>query len=202
MRSRSCGDAVSKSAVKHPKAGPVPKGFRIRRDLPIGRHPILDAFPGLDRLDTAERHQPQADRRARLYSETEVELVPEDIWMYVSPHEVPKAARAQWKPVVSPKSDCIVIGESHLRESPDLILFLDIFHELCHILQRHDGAELWDRRYSYTERPTEVQAYKFVVDEARRFGVADDVLRDYLRVEWIDDKEFLQLLEKMGVTAA
>jgi len=192
---------VPKSATKPPKGGPVPKGFRVQRELPLGRHPILTAFPGLDRLETAERHSPDPATRARLYERTCVELVPDDIWMYVSPFEVPKEARGQWKPVVSPDSDCIVIGESHLRESPDLVLFMDIFHELCHVLQRRGGAELWDRRFTYTERPTEVAAYRFVVDEARRFGVQDDVLREYLRVEWIDEKEFLQLLVKMDVAA-
>jgi hypothetical protein len=124
------------------------------------------------------------------------------MWMYVSPHLVPKEALGRWKPVVSPATDCIVIGESHLRESPELIVFMDIFHELCHILQRQGGAELWDRKYSYTERPTEVAAYRFVVEEARLLGVGDEVLRDYLKVEWIDDAEFRQLLDKMGVAAS
>jgi len=194
--------AVSKSVVTHPKGGPVPNGFRVRRDLPLGRHPVLEAFPGLDRLETAARHEPDATKRAELHRSTQLELVPDDIWMYVAPFEVPKGSRPGWKPVVSPETDCIVVGESHLRESPDLILFLDIFHELCHIRQRHAGAELWDRRFSYTERPTEVEAYRFVVDEARLLGVGDDVLRDYLHVEWIDDDEFHQLLQKMGVAVS
>ncbi len=202
MKVDECGTTVSKSAVRHPKGGPVPHGFQVQRDLPLGRHPILKGFPGLDQLETATRHEPDAGKRARLYANTDIELVADDIWMYVSPHEVPKEARGQWKPVVSPKSDCIVVGESHLRESPELILFMDIFHELCHILQRQAGAELWDRRFSYTERPTEVEAYRFVVEEARRYGVGDEALRDYLRVEWIDDAEFLQLLQKMGVPAS
>ena len=185
-----------------PKAnGEVPPGFAVRREIPLGRHPLLDAFPGLDRLVTATRHEPNATKRARLHQDTCVEIVPEDVWMYVAPHEVPAEARGEWKPVLANGDDCIVIGESHLRESPPLILFLDIFHELCHIRQRHDGLELWDQRYSYVTRPTEVEAYKFVVDEARRLGVKDAVLRDYLKVEWIDAKEFRQLLETMGVSS-
>ena len=185
-----------------PKAnGAVPTGFSVRRDLPVGRHALLEAFPGLDRLKTAERHEPDAQQREHLHHETFVEIVSDDVWMYVAPHEIPADARAQWKPVLGRGQDCIVVGEGHLRESPDLILFLDIFHELCHIRQRHAGLELWDRRYSYVTRPTEVEAYKFVVDEARLLGVKDAVLRDYLKVEWIDEKEFRQLLDTMGVSA-
>jgi hypothetical protein len=180
----------------------VPPGFKVARKLPVGRHPLLDAFPGLNQLDTASRHEPNAKKRRGLHRDTCVEIVAEDVWMYVAPEEVPKEARGQWKPVLANGSDCIVIGESHLRESPDLILFLDIFHELCHIRQRHDGRELWDRRYSYVKRPTEVEAYRFVIDEARLLNVPDATLRDYLRVEWIDEKEFRQLLAAMDVPAA
>lgn len=182
-----------------PTAPRLPDGFRVSRDLPLGRHPLLEAFPGLDRLDTAARHVPDAARRAALHRDTLVELVPEDVWMYVAPEAVPPDARGRWKPVLAGGHDCIVVGEDHLRSSPELILFLDIFHELCHILQRHDGRELWDRRYNYAERPTEVEAYRFVVEEARRMGVADAVLRDYLKVEWIDKAEYRQLLVNVGV---
>jgi hypothetical protein len=182
--------------------GEVPLGFKVDRKIPLGRHPLLAAFPGLDRLGTAERHEPNAKKRDQLHRKTFVEIVPEDVWMYVAPTERPPEAPRQWQPVLANGQDCIVIGEGHLRDSTDLILFLDIFHELCHIRQRHRGLELWDRRFSYVTRPTEVEAYKFVVDEARRFGVEDPVLRDYLKVEWISDKEFRQLLDAMGVSPA
>ena len=186
---------------RRPPTGAAPKGFRVRRDLPLGRHPLLAAFPGLDRLETAKRQEPESAKRAQLYEETCVELVAEDMWMYVAPWDIPPfAKRRGWTPVVAPGKDCIVVGESHLRESPELTLFLDIFHELCHVQQRHGGAELFAPG-SYVRRPTEVEAYRFVVNEARRFGVEDAVLRDYLRVEWIDDGEFHELLDAVGVPA-
>jgi hypothetical protein len=164
---------------------------------------MLAAFPGLEKLKTAERLEPRAKAREKLFDETCVEIVAEDAWMYIAPWEVPRIARGRWKPVVTPKgSDCIVIGESHLRESDALTLFLDIFHELCHVRQRHDGRELWDQRYSYATRPTEVEAYQFVIDEARGMKVPDEVLRDYLKVEWIDDHEYSQLLSAVGVSPA
>lgn len=180
----------------------VPAGFTVRRETKIGRHPLLEVFPNLDRLDTAARQVPGARERSRLHRETKVEIVRGDVWMYVAPHEVPKWARARWHPVASPDEDTIVVGVAHLRESPELILFLDIFHELCHVLQRRDGRELFAEGLSYVERTTEIDAYQFVVDEARRFGVDDEVLRDYLKVEWIDDAEYRTLLRKLGVTVA
>jgi hypothetical protein len=179
-----------------------PPGFRIARGLPTGRHPILTVFPGLDRLGPAERIERDPGKRARLFGETQIELVDQDMWMYVAPWEVPAFARRRgWIPVVTPGQDCIVVGQGHLRDSPEMILYLDIYHELCHILQRRAGANLWEPGVGYVERKTEVDAYRFVVEEAKSLGVADDYLREYLKVEWISRKEHLQLLEAVGVPA-
>jgi hypothetical protein len=180
-------------------SGEPPKEFEIRRDLPLGRHPILTAFPTLDRLPTARRLEPDATKRAPLFESTEVEIVSEDMWMYVAPRKKIPGTPRRWNPVVSADADCIVIGEGHLRESPATTLFMDIYHELCHVRQRRDGADLYDRSVGYTERWTEVEAYRFVVDEARQFGVSDEYLRDYLKVEWISEKEHRSLLHELGV---
>ena len=177
-----------------------PEGFRVARELSLGRHPILDAFPGLETLVPARRLVKDRAARERLFSETMIELVDQDLWMYVAPKEMPKAFRRRWKPVVSPDADCIVIGAGHLRESPSLTLFMDIYHELCHVLQRQGGADLWPPGVSYVERWTEIEAYRFVVDEARRLGVPDSFLREYLRVEWISDEELQTLLQALKVS--
>ena len=178
----------------------APEGFRVDRSVPVGRHPILTVFPGLDRLGPAGRIDPDPAKRTRLFAETNIEVVDEDMWMYVAPWEVPPFARARgWKPVVVPGADCIVVGQGHLRDSPAIVLYLDIYHELCHILQRRAGANLWEPGLSYVERKTEIDAYRFVIDEARSLRVPDDYLREYLKVEWISKEEHEQLLEAVGV---
>jgi hypothetical protein len=171
----------------------------MARDIPLGRHPILDAFPGLDRLPPGRKIHADAKVRRRLFDKTFVELVDADMWMYVAPWEVPAIARGRWRPVVTTGQDCIVVGESHFRTSEPLIVYMDIYHELCHILQRQDGANLFEPGVSYVERPTEVEAYRFVVVEGRRLGVSDEFLREYLRVEWITAREHRQLLETLDV---
>ncbi|MCI4344906.1 MAG: hypothetical protein L3J87_04710 [Thermoplasmata archaeon] len=170
----------------------LPAGFRVERTRTPGRYPILSVFPGLGGLETARRLEPDSTARARLFAETLVEVVAEDMWMYVAPHDEPSIFRLR-KAVVVPVKDCVVVGLSHLAESPALILFLDIFHELCHVRQRQAGRELWDQSVSYVTRPTEVEAYRFVVQEGRRLGVPDPVLREYLEVEWITAAEHEQL---------
>ena len=180
----------------------APKGFRVVRDLPVGRHPLLAAFPGLDQLRSALRLQPDPVARAKLFDETCIQLVDQDLWMYVAPWDMPEGARREWRPVLSPGSDCIVIGKSHLAESPEIVLYMDIFHELCHVIQRHGGANLWAPGVSYVKRWTEVEAYRFVVEEARTLGVSDAFLREYLRVEWISEDDHRELLERLEVPPA
>jgi hypothetical protein len=179
---------------------PSPPGFRVVRDLPVGRHPILRVFPGLDRLGPASRIERDARKRASLFGETQIEVVDQDMWMYVAPREMPPfASRRGWKPVLAPGVDCIVVGQGHLRESPEMILFLDVYHELCHIIQRREGANLWEPGVGYVERKTEIDAYRFVIDEAKALGVPDAYLREYLKVEWISDQEHEQLVEAVGL---
>jgi hypothetical protein len=190
---------MPRPAAKSPPELPVPKGFRVARDLPVGRHPLLAAFPGLDRLPLAAKLEPDAANRKSLFEETCVEVVDEDMWMYVAPWDVPPQSRGRWRPVVSPGSDCIVVGASHLRESSPLMLYMDIYHELCHVRQRHGGANLWEPGVSYVKRWTEVEAYRLVVEDARGIGVSDEFLRDYLKVEWISAAEHKELLTELGV---
>ena len=187
---------MPKAVSKDP---PAPKGFRVARNLPEGRHPLLAAFPGLDALPLAERLEPDPKKRVRLFEETCVEVVDEDMWMYVAPKELPEAFKGRWRPVVSPQSDCIVVGMSHLKESSELMLFMDIYHELAHVRQRQGGADLWPPGVSYVKRWTEVEAYRLVVDAARESGAPDAFLREYLKVEWISAAEHRELLTELGV---
>ena len=190
----------SRTKPSTPAKDEPPKGFRVARETPVGRHPLLAVFPGLDRLPLADKLEPDPARRTRLFDVTCVEIVDEDMWMYVAPTELPKNFRRQWKPVVSP-SDCIVIGRSHLAESPALMLFMDIYHELRHLVQRRDGADLWPPGVRYVDRTTEIDAYRLVVDEARRLGISSGFLKEYLKVDWISDAEHRELLVKMDLPA-
>ncbi|MDH2906827.1 MAG: hypothetical protein PXX83_01890 [Candidatus Nitrosotalea sp.] len=93
----------------------------------------------------------------------------------------------------------IVIGRNHLRNSEKKILYLDIIHELVHVKQQRQGLDLYDKSYSYVDRPTEIEAYEIAVEEARRLGMNDSEIFDYLHVEWISDDEHKRLASRVGV---
>ena len=93
----------------------------------------------------------------------------------------------------------VVAGLDYLRSGDERVLYLDILHELTHIRQRHEGKELWDRRYAYVDRPTELEAYAVAVKEARRLRMSDREIADYLRVEWTSRADHERLCEHLGV---
>ncbi|MDE1814216.1 MAG: hypothetical protein KGH87_03795 [Thaumarchaeota archaeon] len=93
----------------------------------------------------------------------------------------------------------IVIGRNHLKNSEKKILYLDIIHELVHVKQQRQGLDLYDKSYSYVDRPTEIEAYEIAVEEARKLGMNDSEIFDYLHVEWISDDEHKRLASRVGV---
>jgi len=54
-----------------------------------------------------------------------------------------------------------------------------------------DRKELFDHRYNYVERPTEIEAYRNAVEEARRLGLSDERICEYLRTEWMTDEDLM-----------
>src|SRR5947199_9463605 len=93
----------------------------------------------------------------------------------------------------------VVAGLGYLKTGEEKIVYLDVLHELTHIRQWHAGKELWDRRYNYVDRPTEVEAYQVAVDEARRLDISDRELADYLRVDWTSREDQERLRKPVGV---
>jgi hypothetical protein len=59
--------------------------------------------------------------------------------------------------------------------------------------------ELFDSHCSYAERPTEIEAYRHAVEEARRLGLSDTRICKYLKTEWMNDKESERLASAVNV---
>jgi len=94
----------------------------------------------------------------------------------------------------------ITIGLTHLRQASDEFLYLDIIHELCHVKQHLQGRNLYDRSKAYVDRETEIEAYQVTVQEARRIGLNDEAIVNYLRVSWITPEEHKRLVRRLDVT--
>ena len=68
----------------------------------------------------------------------------------------------------------LVISKGYLNTGNKTDIYLDLIHELCHVKQFMDGKELFDPRYEYVDRPTEIEAYRYSVQEARRIGLPEE----------------------------
>lgn len=154
---------------------------RVNRKVKAGKHALLDVFPGLDRTQAFQSLFADG-MREKVLRDCKVDVVPEDTYMYIDD---------------GPGN--VVAGLTYLKNGEEQILYLDILHELTHIRQWHAGRELWDRRYSYVDRPTEIEAYEVAVREARRLGMTDREIADYLRVEWTSREEHDRLCQRLKV---
>ena len=178
---------------------PAPRVFRPDRERVAGQYPLLDLFGGFDRVVPFGKY-PGDDREVhRIARGTTVVLNDGPGWMYVAPRRTPREVRAAGFRMFETPGDAIVVSRTYLRNGPLLDVYLDLIHEFLHILQRHQGRELWPSRLPYADRPTEVEAYSFSVVEARRLGVSDAYLRRYLHVPWVGRRQFRHLLENVGL---
>jgi hypothetical protein len=94
----------------------------------------------------------------------------------------------------------LVISKGYLNTGDKTDIYLDLIHELCHVKQFLDGKELFDPRYDYVERPTEIEAYRYTVQEARRLGLSEERICLYLRTEWMSEYDLKRLAKSVHVS--
>jgi hypothetical protein len=94
----------------------------------------------------------------------------------------------------------LVVSAPYLNSGDKVDIYLDVIHELCHVRQFMEGKELFDSRYSYVERPTEVEAYRYTVKEAKRLGLSDERICEYLKTEWMSNEDLKFLAKTVNVT--
>ncbi len=158
------------------------QSFRVSRDLPLGRYRLLEVFSGIENVEPLNRRL-GSQHAEKIFKETYVTLTPEDGYMYVNDED-----------------GSLVVGMEYLKTAEPSYLYLDVVHELVHVKQYLDGRELFDKNYSYVDRPTEIEAYECTVEEARNIGMKDDALAEYLYVEWITRPQHAKLLKRLGVS--
>ena len=93
----------------------------------------------------------------------------------------------------------LIVSADYLSRGNRTDIYLDIVHELVHVRQFMEGKELFDHNFEYVERPTEVEAYRVAVEEARRLGMSDRRICQYLKTEWMNDEELKCLTKSVNV---
>jgi len=93
----------------------------------------------------------------------------------------------------------LMISSRYLNTGDRTDVYLDLIHELVHVRQFMEGKELFDIHYGYTERPTELEAYRHAVQEAKRLGLNDERICRYLKTEWMNDRDFRLLTQTLNI---
>jgi len=156
--------------------------YRINRGLKPGQYRLPDVFPDIRTYDILSVIFTDAKEISDVMANIKVAVVDEPNEMFVNNDD-----------------GTITIGLAHLGSSSDEVLYLDIVHELCHVKQHFQGRDLYDGRTAYVDRETEIEAYQITVREARRIGLRDHAIFDYLRVPWITPEEHKRLARRLNV---
>jgi hypothetical protein len=151
----------------------------INRDSPTGSFPFKNVFGGFENVAAVRSIFGNSTDQVLLGLEVDVE-----------------DGRGYMR--INDKRGSVMINAKYLKEGEETHLYLDVVHELVHIRQHMEGKELWDRRFAYVDRPTELEAYSIAVEEARRIGLGERAIVDYLKVDWITEEEFGRFLKNLG----
>jgi hypothetical protein len=155
-------------------------GVCIERNAPVGLSPFLRVFGGFEKIEAVRAIF--GEKTGDVLGGLTVEIT--DGRGYLR---------------INDERGSIVVNARYLKDGSEVHIYLDVIHELVHIRQHKEGKELWDEKYKYVDRPTELEAYEVAVDEARRLGMTEDEVVDYLKVEWVSQEDFKRFLKNLGV---
>ncbi len=160
------------------------KGFKVTRQVSIGEHRFSEVFMGLDNSPTLLR---VFGAKANM--------------LQITRHLKLKVEGYDWGLWLDRDTGTVCISRRYLLSARMNFLYLDVMHVLVHVKQFLEGRELNDQAFEYVDRPTELEAYRYTIEEARRMGMEEDEILKYLRVDSVDDSELGKLMEKIGVRA-
>ncbi len=160
------------------------RGFRVKRSASVGEYKLTDIFMGLDSSSSLLKVFGTKAEMSKVLRHLKLRVEPSDSGLWLDRD-----------------TGTICVGHRHLQSAKSDFLYLDVIHVLVHVRQFLEGRELYDQAFEYVERPTELEAYRYTVAEARKVGMGEDEILRYLRLDAADDSELGKLIEKIGVKA-
>jgi hypothetical protein len=158
------------------------RGFRFERLLRVrgSTHGCMDYFKGMEKVDAIRRIFGKGTEEVLRNLKVEFTWLGGYMW-------------------VNGENGHLMISSHYLNNGDKVDIYLDLIHELVHVRQFMEGKELFDEHYSYIERPTEVEAYQHAVEEARRIGLSEERICQYLKTEWMSEQDLKRLATTLNV---
>ena len=160
----------------------VPPEVRIPSEVPIAMHSFAEFFKGFEDIPAVQ--EIFGPETAKILSELKVEFFSSKFG-YMG---------------VSDEDGHLIVSAYYLKNGDPLSKYLDVVHELVHVRQYREGKPLFDETFEYNNRPTELEAYRHALKEARRLGMSDAEIFEYLKVDWLDENEVRALAQNLGVS--
>jgi hypothetical protein len=158
----------------------IDPSVQIVRNVDNGTFNFKDIFVGFEKLPAVQTIF--GKKTDEVLSKLKVEVFPRKGFMGVSDED-----------------GHIFASKYYLNEGDIWSVYLDTVHELVHVRQFFEGKNLFDPSFSYVDRPTEVEAYRLGVLEARRIGLTEQEIFDYLEVPWVTRDEHVRLANTCSV---
>jgi hypothetical protein len=154
----------------------LPEYARVVRELPPGEHEYVALLPLIRMSPAARRIAFPAVSLDHLLGGARVRIEPGHGYI--------------WVDVEAP---AIVLVEHYYRRGNPRDLYLDMIHELVHLRQLTEGHNLWDDRYPYVDRPTEIEGYAVAIEEGLRLGMSEAEILEHLSNPWMTSEEVTTL---------
>jgi hypothetical protein len=148
--------------------------------FPLATHQFTDYFKGYEKTEAVR--QLFGERTENVLQNLKIQFSPLGDYMGVSNTD-----------------GHMMINPRYLNNGDRIDIHLDVIHELVHVKQHMEGKELFDAQYGYVDRPTEIEAYRHAVEEARRLRLSDERICEYLKTEWMSVNDFHRLAKTLNV---
>lgn len=158
----------------------LPDYAKVVRTLSRGEHPYLALMPRVTESPAARRIKSPATPLGRLLETARVRIETGDGYIWVD-DEAP----------------AIVLVVHYYQNGNPRDLYLDLLHELTHLRQLAEGQDIWDERFRYVDRPTEIEGYAVAIEEGRRLGMTEAEVVRHLSNPWMTSADVRRLLENV-----
>ena len=153
---------------------------KIVRNVIVKTYPFTDYFKGFEKVEAVK--QVFGEKTEEALRNLKVEFYNGRSYMSVSDVD-----------------GHIRINASYLNNGDITDLYLDTIHELVHVKQFTQGKQLFSRNLIYIDKTLEIEACRHTVDEARRLGMNDEQILEYLKTERMNEEDLNKLARALNV---
>jgi hypothetical protein len=160
----------------------LPEYACVVRSLERGEHPFVALLPMVEKSPAARRIESSTMKLRVLLETARVRIQPGRGYIWID-DELP----------------AIVLVERYYQKGSALDLYLDLIHELTHLRQLAERQDVWDERFPYVDRPTEIEGYAVAIEEGLRLGMSEDEILQHLSNPWMTSAEVRRLRQNIAL---